>query len=408
MILIAHIAGIFNSKIRRAVLARYKILSRIHHWYSQEEKTNDIVVIHASSMGEFEHIKPLIVRLIDRYDIRIVITFFSPSAFESVKSFEGVSFFTYIPFDTMKNWQKLFAIIKPKALLISKHDVWANQIRCAQQLNIPSFLANGTLTKNSGRTMYPARLLLKPVYKALTEIFTISQGDAARFESLFKCSRISVSGDTKFDQVVIRKEQILNADTIPKNWTENIVTIVFGSIWPEDANQIFTTLNKLLSETTTLRLIIVPHQPVIKFLERIQGEFEDHGVCLYSGISNLKDENIILVDVVGVLADLYRYGQIAYVGGSFKQGIHNVMEPAVYKIPVLYGPVHQNSFEARQLHQAGGSIVFKNDIEFQIAIKKLLTDKNYRSYIGENAGNYAEKNTGATNHILKRLDRYLH
>jgi len=407
LILIAKVAALFSPKIRRALLARNETLDRINSWYKNENSASDIIMIHASSMGEFEHIKPLIVRLQERYDIRILVTFFSPSAFESVQSFEGVSLFSYIPVDTMKNWRLLFDQLKPKALFISKHDVWPNQIRCAGEYNIPSFLINASLSRKSGRTSFPARLILKNVYNSLTEILTISQEDSQRFQSTLGCERIMVVGDTKFDQVVIRKENALKTNRIPREWTEDKTVIILGSIWPEDAVHVLPVVSRLMQKRKDLHLIIVPHQPSLKFLERIQKQFEDQTLCFFTAISDLKDQRIIVVDIVGVLADLYRYGQIAYVGGSFRQGIHNVMEPAVYQIPVLHGPVHKNSFEAIQLHRSGGSLVCKNELEFEMAIKKLLADKEYCLRIGKIAGSYAEQNTGATDRILQRLDAYL-
>jgi 3-deoxy-D-manno-octulosonic-acid transferase len=242
------------------------------------------------------------------------------------------------------------------------------------------------------------------VYHSLTAIYAISPEDKERFESAYHCRHIEEMGDTKFDQVQIRKEQALNKTLIPRVWKNKSRVLILGSIWPEDESQILDTTRELLSEHRDLKLIVVPHQPTPKFLERISGYFDSGEIILFTALKDLEMQRIILVDIVGVLADLYRYGDIAYVGGSFKQGIHNVMEPAIYDIPVIYGPVHRNSFEAIRLNEAGGSIVINSSADFRTTVQKLLTDSDFCTGTGQKAGSYAKKNLGATDRILSKWE----
>jgi 3-deoxy-D-manno-octulosonic-acid transferase len=351
-------------------------------------------------MGEFEHIKPLIIRLSQQFDVNIIVTFFSPSAYEVVKEFEGVSLFLYLPFDTPGKWRRIYDLLNPLLIVISKHDVWPNQVWVAADKSIPVYLINASLSDQSGRIGFWGRFLLEDVYNDLRGIYTISEEDRRRFEYYFHGLTLKNVGDTKFDQVLIRKELALKNSPLPKEWSNNSMVIVLGSVWPEDTEHTLPVLCKLLADREDLKIIIVPHQPNERFIMQIRLAFPSLDTIDYTHRKYLKDERIIIVDVIGVLADLYRYADIAYVGGSFRQGIHNVMEPAVYRIPVIYGPLYTNSFEAVRLNKAGGSEIVKNSAEFDGVLNRLLDNQETRRQMGEKAGDYAMNNIGATERII--------
>jgi 3-deoxy-D-manno-octulosonic-acid transferase len=374
---------------------------QIATWGETADKSKKTIMIHASSMGEFEHIKPLIVRLNQQHELNVIVTFFSPSAFEVVKTFEGVDLFIYLPFDTHTNWRRIYALVEPVMVVISKHDVWPNQVWIARDKKIPVFLINASLSESSGRTAFPARILLGQVYRSLTGIYTIGQEDCIRFERNFHGLKLKVLGDTKFDQVMLRREAALKKQTVNEEWIKESTVIVLGSIWPEDAEHTLGVVNQLLAESAQFKVIIVPHQPHERFLEQVAQAFPDYPAVLYTRRETMEGERIMLVDIVGVLADLYCYADIAYVGGSFRQGIHNVMEPAIYHIPVIYGPFYKNSFEAIRLNEAGGSAVIRNAEEFGSVLRRLLTNEGARRRMGDKAWEYAIKNTGATDRIIK-------
>lgn len=401
MIVIVHLASIFSTKIRRAVTERYNIVKQVRQWTAIAGRRKKTVLIHASSMGEFEHIKPLIIRLHEQFRLNIVVTFFSPSAYEFIREFPGVDLFIYHPFDTVRNWKKIYGLLNPVMVVISKHDVWPNQVWIAEDKNIPVFLINASLSQHSGRTNWAGRLLLGRVYTGLREIFTISTEDLLRFQKYFSGLNLKEVGDTKFDQVMIRRERALEKTTVRESWTKKYRLIVLGSIWPEDAEHLLPALSNILREMKQLGLIVVPHQPHDRFLDQIQGSFTGFDSLLYTERDKLDDQRILLVNSVGVLADLYRYAEVAYVGGSFRQGIHNVMEPAIYGIPVICGPVYRNSFEAIRLHEYGGSFIVRDTHEFEGVLRRLLTDEKARHETGRNAGEYAVRNTGATERIIR-------
>jgi len=352
-------------------------------------------------MGEFEHIKPLIKRLSRTYKPNIVVTFFSPSGYEHVKNYPGLSLILYAPFDFTFLWKKFYRLLKPDLMIISKHDVWPNQVWTAQALSIPVYLVNASLARNSSRIRLPARCFLRPVYASLSAIYAISRQDEQRFHRYFSHSSARFVGDTKFDQVLIRKEEAAQKPLLPGRWAAKGTVLLFGSIWLEDTRPLLAGIKKTLQQEKEVKLILVPHQPTVKYVQELSKEFGVFGVGLYSAAETLEGKRILIVDQVGILADLYKYAQIAFVGGSFKQGIHNVMEPAAYGIPVLYGPHHRNSFEAIELLKARGSLVVANSSEIGQVLHLLITDAQQRAAIGKRASAFAAANCGATEKLLR-------
>ncbi len=407
ILLIAKTVSLFNKEIRKALNLRYRVFDELQRIKDTIPGQNKIVLLHAASMGEFEHIKPLITKLKSTYNTSIIVTFFSPSAYENVKQYPGVELFIYLPLDKRSNWQKFYDILKPDIIIISKHDVWPNQIWMAKKYGIPIFLVNASLSGDSSRIRFWVRSFLKYVYRSFDHIFAISTQDMERFAKYFPLCPVSKMGDTKFDQVLLRKDEAAAKHFIPESWTKNSLVILLGSIWPEDSEHILPAVSAILEKKSNIKVIVVPHQPSTQYIESLSARLQKFNPVLFTDRSRLQESRLLVVDVVGVLADLYKYANIAYVGGSFKQGIHNVMEPAIYKIPVLYGPVHTNSFEAINLLKAGGSILLENENDGLAILEDLAGNENKRIEIGEKAYRFAVENLGATERIVKEWGRYL-
>ena len=396
-VLIIHLIALFNKKIKKALSGRYQAISILR---KLPKEGKPLLMIHASSLGEFEHVRPLIYRLGEKY--RIVVTFFSPSGFEHAKKTWPDEVHVYLPFDLFSLWKKLFKELQPKLLLISKHDIWASQVLAAKRSGVPVFLINASLAEKSSRLNFLYRFVLQEAYQSLNGVFTISEQDAQRFRKYFSVQNVKFIGDTKFDQVLIRKEQALKKDLLEAHWANDSV-LVLGSIWPEDFRALQQGLQKLLREFRQLKVIVVPHQPSLNFVQYLSEFFRPFGLKLFTERASLADQRVIVVDVVGVLADLYKYAAWAYVGGSFKQGIHNVMEAAVYGIPVMFGPVHENSFEALDLLKNKGALVIKNNEDFLHFMHKLIKDRSFAEEMGRRTAKYVQSKTGATERILEAL-----
>ena len=393
-LILIHLIGLFNKKIYKAISGRYQAISILKNVKS----TKPIIMFHASSLGEFEHIRPLIYRLGEHY--KIIVTFFSPSGFDHAKKTWNDELHTYLPFDIFSLWKKFFRHLRPNILIMSKHDVWPSQVLAAKSLEIPIFLVNASLAEQSTRLNLFYRFILSEAYKAMTAIFTVSEEDRQRFLKYFHVNNVKTIGDTKFDQVLIRKEQAQQKVLLDKSWLSDKV-LVLGSIWPEDYKVLRDGLLQLMTKKDKIRLIMVPHQPVDSFVHQILNDFENFGAQKFSNKKDFQNKRVLVVDVVGVLADLYKYASWAYVGGSFKQGIHNVMEAAAYGIPVMFGPVHQNSSEALELVQQNGALVIDSSENFKKTMERLIADEAFTKKMGQMAQNFVLSKTGATRLLLK-------
>ncbi len=404
-----HIAAILNPKIRKGVLGRYQVISKVREFISDiDVQSASIFLFHCASMGEFEHIKPLLIELKNRVaTCKIVVMFFSPSGYENVKSAPGVDLFIYTPFDWWFPVHRLFRELRPRALLIAKHDVWPNQIWAARRLGIPRFLINATLYKSSRRLRPLTRWFLRPFYHQFTRILTISGQDKENYQKLADASRIDIVGDTKFDQVVFRSVESQKKVVLPAEILRSKQVFVAGSTWPEDEAYLIPALKKLVCSYPKLLTIICPHEPTAEHLQQLTTKLAPLQSCLYSELDAYQGQPIIIIDKIGLLANLYSAAHVAYVGGSFKQNIHNVLEPAVYGIPVLFGPVNENSYEAQLLKQEGGGLEVHSQSEIENHLQRILDDESYRLQVGRAAKKLVTENQGATQRTVTRILQFI-
>ena len=404
ILIIARIFSLYNKTVSDALNERKGVINKLNYTVFKYDKK---ILIHAASMGEFEHIKPLIQKLNSTFNVSIIVTFFSPSGYNQIKSYPGVELFLYLPLDTPRIMKEFYNLLNPILIILSKHDAWPNQIKIAKENNIPVYLINASLSPKSKRIKGLARNILKYVYAYIDKIYTISEEDMVQFRKHFPVSNIKKIGDTKFDQVLFRKEESAAKNLLSEAITKNAFVIVFGSIWEEGFKVVKHTVLKLVNEENGYRFIFVPHDPSEKIVSMISDFYGKSNCIKYSEIERFKNQKILIIDVIGILADLYKYAQIAYVGGGFKQGIHNVMEPAVYGIPVLYGPVIENSSEAIRLNKIGGSYIIHSAEEFQRDLYKLISDEKVRKNVGLNAESFVYKNTGATQILIEEWSKIL-
>jgi len=404
--ILAHLAAPFHPKIRKGLFGRYKTNRTLRNNISSFPMFT--LLIHCASMGEFEHIKPFI-RSFKRQlpQSRIVVMFFSPSGFENVKEFPSVDLFIYSPFDWWLPVLRTYKIVKPSAFIIAKHDVWPNQIWIAHLLKIPCFLINASLHDGSKRLRPLSRGFHKMIYDKLSSIITISKNDRDNYQKLVQAEKIVIAGDTKFEQVILRMEESKKKKVLPEEiWLEKKV-IVAGSIWPEDEEQLLPALKALLEQYKDLLIITCPHEPTDFHINALREKFLPVATCLYSNLDGYSEEQVIIIDRVGLLANLYSIADTAYVGGGFKQNVHNVLEPAVYAIPVIFGPINQNSHEAQLLKESGGGIEVHNPAEINDVLTHFFSDEFYRQKIGVLASKVVMDNTGATQRTIDAIMPFL-
>ena len=366
------ISSIFSSKSKEWIIGRKNLWNDLK---LKTKKTNDIVWFHCASYGEYEQAKELIIAYKLKYkNHKILLTFFSPSGYQNYKDLNIADFVFYIPIDTKQNANKFIEIVNPIKVIFVKYEFWLNFISVISKKNIPLFFIS-VIFRND-------MFLLKSTWfrsklKKITHIFLQDQNSA---DILLKngFNNFSVTGDTRFDTVLSNLKN-LNSNNLVKEFCRNSFVIIGGSTWQKEEEILISYINEFPNK----KYIIVPHE-----LDRLDKLKRDtNGIMLSkANMQNIKNSNILIVDSIGILSKLYKYANIAFVGGGFAKGIHNVLEPIVFKVPVIIGPNYFKSKEAESLIKIGYVKVIKNFDEFKNAIESLKIKKITDSYIKQNSG----------------------
>ena len=402
-------AGLLNKKVRRGIRGRKGLFARLE----QESKSlppGKRIWFHSSSMGEFEQAKPIIAELKRRYpESRILVTFFSPSGYEHSRKYALADLVSYLPFDSMQAARKFVGILRPNVAILVRYDIWPNHIWELHRRGIPVLIANATMGRRTPRRLPFVRNFHRAAYNDIDAILTVSESDADMFRSFgLNHPHIQAIGDTRFDQVHARSQEAMKRHLIPHRILDGKKVLVAGSCWPEDDAELIPAILQLQEALPNLLLIHVPHEPTPEHLEDLERELSRKASFIrFSALNEYAGERIIIVDSVGILLTLYATAHVAFVGGSFRQGIHNVLEAAVFGIPVVFGPRHQNSHEPLMLVERGGGFVVNNTGELCRTLRNLLEDENARAGAGRRAVEFVHLHTGATDRFLSHLDSYL-
>lgn len=403
-----NLLAFFNKKVKTGIKGRKKLFHDLNLAKIVPQKPT--FWFHSSSLGEFEQAKPLITKIKEKLNPNIVVTFFSPSGYEHSKNYPLADIVSYIPFDSLNNARKFINLIKSSKnyLFLMKYDIWPNHLYTARKNNFTICLANAII--DGKKISSPLkRLFYSTLYELVDYIFLISKEDEKNLSKLnLKRPSVIATGDTRYDQVLLRSKESKKKLILPENITKaNQVkrkVFVVGSSWEEDEKVILPGIIKIQKYEPMILTILVPHEPTWENIQRIEKNLKDKTTFIrFSNIKNYNDEKIIIVDSVGYLMALYAYADVAYVGGSFKQGIHSVLEPATYGIPIIYGPKIDNSLEAQNLAKIGAGFIVKNRREFYKTLRKLLSDENLRTKSGQKAFEFIHLNLGATEKIIEVL-----
>lgn len=397
--------SLFKKKIRTGISGRKRIFEDLILSRLTLDLSKKVIWFHSSSLGEFEQAKPIIEKLKKETDVKIVVSFFSPSGYENSKKYPYADIITYLPFDSRWRAKRFIEIISPNMAVFMRYDIWPNHIWALKKKRIPCLLVDATMKKNSPRKLPVIRSFHKYLYEDFSKILTVSEEDAKGFRS-FKCRnvQIKVVGDTRFDRVHSRSLASKKSRIINTNVLEGKKVLVAGSTWQQDEDVIIPSFQKLLKFKKNALIIIAPHEPTLMHLEKLEQEFSgDVSSIRLSHINEYNNQSIIIVDSIGVLSILYSYANVAFIGGSFKINVHNVLEAAVYGVPVLFGPKIENSQEAKKLVEAGGGIMIKDKREFYRVIRKLFSDDKLMNECGKKSYDFVHKNVGTTDRIIKEI-----
>lgn len=404
-----HLGGFFNKKIRRGIEGRKHLFRDLSLQIEKLHGTQRFW-FHASSLGEFEQAKPIIAAIKKQYPhVDIIATFFSPSGFENSKNYKLANIISYIPFDSLHQVNAFIDLVQPNAAIMVRYDIWPNMIYALQKRSIPTVIANATMKEKSLRMLPLLRQFHRSLYNCFSQILTVSQNDAHAFRQFGTTSPIIESiGDTRFDQVMQRSIDARQKHLLPETMIRWHKIFVVGQSWGDDDDVIIPVVLKLQQVETSLLTIIVPHEPTVEHLEELETKLEGKiSYIRFSEMNAYNQEKVILIDSIGVLVALYQYAHVVYIGGSFRQGVHNVLEPAVFGVPVIYGPKHTNSQEAVELEHRGGGFVVEHDRDLYRILRTLLGGESIRTNAGAISQSFVRDNCGATERILHHLQPYL-
>ena len=391
-------------KLRQGIDGRRGLLGRIDAWAHGERGDAPLVWFHAPSVGEGLQTVPVIEALRSlRPDLTVFYTFFSPSA-QGLARRLPVDYADYMPFDVAADVSAVIDVVRPQAIVFGKADVWPNCARLAAERGVRLALVSATLSPSSSRRGWWARSFLSGAYRRLDAVGAISEDDAVLLSELgVPAKRIQVTGDARFDQVKARADGIdRSAAPLAVLAAHDGATLVAGSTWPEGEGHLIQALARLGEGHARLRSIIAPHEPTPVHLEDLEARLAAEGLSSVR-LSELeraaeRPAVVVIVDRVGVLAEIYALADIAYVGGGFglkRGGLHSVLEPAALGVPVLYGPRHANAREAAQLIERGGAREVAGAGDLEQALRDWLANREARQAAGAAAAAFIEENLGA-------------
>lgn len=404
------IGSYLNDKMKEGRRGRYQLQKKMKTAMRKVDTKRPRIHFHATSVGEWEQAVPIIDKLkVQNPDLFISISFFSPSGYKFAKNYPNIDLKVYLPLDRYKPAKQFFSILKPQLWIISKFDVWPNHVIAAHRLNIPVAITAATLSADSKRNKGVSKFFNRYIYKKIDYLFPISADDKSRFLELFPYpDKISITGDTRFDRVHQRGEKAKNAGNVKLFADESGIKIIGGSIWPADEKHFLPALINIMHRYNEVKAVLVPHELHEAHISDIESTLSNGGIDSerYTDCSDRGTEKrLIIVNTIGVLARLYMQTDIAYIGGSFSTGVHNVMEPAVFEQPVLFGPRYLNSFEACELIKEGSAFSLKNRDEMEKTLELFVSQPEKREQAGEKAKALIERNLGATDKIINILNK---
>ena len=372
-----------------------------------------VVWIHAASLGEFEQGRPLMERLRREHpEYRILLTFYSPSGYEVRKNWQGADVVAYLPFDTKRNVCRFLDIVNPEKAFFVKYEFWPNYLRELRRRDIDTYLISGIFRHD--------QLFFKPYggfYRNLLRSFKtlyLQDSGSARLLHEIGYDNTVVAGDTRFDRVTdimrgVKPHPLLDRfcgdhDSLKAHAPGDGRPMIFmaGSSWPQDEEVYADWLRR----TPGVKGVIAPHEFDVHRLKQLLDFFGDQAVLLSDAehdASLLDGKKVLIIDCFGLLASAYSYADVAYVGGAFGAGLHNINEAAVYGIPVIYGPNHHKFIEAEEMKTLGGGIAVSGKTGFERAANRLLRDEKERTRRGKWAGEYITSKLGATDRIYSDI-----
>ncbi|BDU24823.1 glycosyltransferase N-terminal domain-containing protein [Flavobacterium sp. GSB-24] len=391
------IVALFSPKIKLFVEGRKNVFSILEEKIKEDDKT---IWFHSASLGEYEQGLPVIEKIKEKYPShKIVVTFFSPSGYEVRKNNTVADVTIYLPLDTKSNAKKFLKLVHPELAFFIKYEFWLNYLKELEKSKTPTYLISGIFRDNQMFFKWYGGFYRKAL-EAFTFFFVQNESSKQKIESI-GFTNVIVSGDTRFDRVAAILERDNKLGYI-ENFKNNQPVIVFGSSWPKDEVLIAEYINQA---PENVKFIIAPHNIKADQIAELKAQITKSTI-LFSEKENkdLSKYDVFIIDTIGLLTKIYSYGTIAYVGGGFgNPGIHNILEPAAFGIPIVIGPNYSNFAEAVSLVELQGCMVISNTVELKKTFDQLLSDNELFTKKSSICKSFIQDNKGATETIIKTI-----
>jgi 3-deoxy-D-manno-octulosonic-acid transferase len=416
----ASLAAPFSAKLREGLRGRHGLDARTE---AAAHAVQGCVWFHVTSVGEYEQARPLIAALRERPSPPpLVVTHFSPSGRHYAEKRPCADLHEYLPLDRASAMERLVRLWRPRLLVFVKFDCWPNQVLAATRAGVPVVLMAGSLRPDSARLHPFARPLYRDLFNRFAHLGVCTEEDRRRFvDDLGVRCPVTVTGDTRAEQVILRWEAAGSGATAAALRRLGGRLLILGSTWPPDEKLWLPALGRLLADHPDVRVVLTPHEPSPARLAQLERALASHGLRTRRLSAVIADDttaatanraqphgaDVILTDSIGQLAEIYRAGHLAYVGGGFTTGVHNTMEPAVAGLPVLFGPVIDNAEEAGELVRRGAGQVVRTPEQALAAAGRLLGDPAALALAAEAARAVVLAQRGATTRSLAVLEPLL-
>lgn len=400
-------ASHFNNKAKLFKEGRKDLLQKMA---AEVDHSSPIIWFHCSSVGEFEQARPLIELYKEQYgNYKILLTFFSPSGYEMRKDYPLADWIYYLPMDTASNARKFLDIVKPSKAIFIKYEFWYNYLNELHKRGISTYIVSAIFRPDQP-FFKPYGHLFRKMLHTFSNLFVQDMQSKELLESIGITHNVAVCGDTRFDRV---SQITANSKNFPaiETFSNGSFTVLAGSTWAPDEEILAATIKNF----SKVKLVIAPHEIHADHIEKICTLFKGYKVVKFSEIpqdtapdesvsKKLQEANVLIIDCLGILSSIYKYGKFAYIGGGFGVGIHNILEAATYGIPVVFGPKYQKFKEARDLIARQGAVSVRGQEEFYAVLDKYVKNRTVVQERGKICLKYVQENLGATDKIISTIE----
>lgn len=396
------IASHFNEKIKKMWQGEHEAFDILK---AKADPNAQYIWVHAASLGEFEQGRPLIEHIKKEHpEQKVLLTFFSPSGYEVRKDYKGADIICYLPLDTASNARRFLSLIHVKMAFFIKYEFWYNYMHILKLQGVPVYSISCIFRENQIFFRWYGKPYSR-VLRCITHFYAQNE-ESRRLLASIGLTNVTVTGDTRFDRVLQIRDAAKHLSIVEKFITGNPSKVfVAGSSWQPD-EEIFI---RYFNEHKDWKLVIAPHVISEEHLKQIEKLLEGRKTVRYTEAETtvgLDKADVLIINCFGLLSSIYHYGQVTYVGGGFGVGIHNVLEAAVWNVPVIIGPNNKKFQEAQELMAAGGCFEITNYADFEQLMNRFEADGLYLSEAGKKAGEYVKNKAGATNDVLTEIESH--